>query len=167
MALLTPALYSGTSFAVIDGKGRIAVPAGLRCNVPEHSIGDRKERVLWVGHHPILPCLVAFGQDQYERLVGEIEVQRSEARDLRREFDEDAEWKKRFSWTEDYILDASGRFSPSTTHKRRAGTSGPVAFVGAGKRFEIWSVAKLVDSALADPDLREMASEILTEVGKR
>lgn len=163
MGLVTPGQYSGTSFAVIDGKGRIAVPAALRNNVPGTLVGDRDERVLWVGFHDKLPCLVAFGQDQHDRLRGEIEMQRAEARALAREFDEDIEYKKRFSWTEHYILDGSGRFSPTTTHRRRSGTSGPVAFVGAGKRFEIWSLAKLVDCELADPELREIAAEILTE----
>lgn len=161
MALVTPGLYSGTSFAVIDGKGRVAVPAGLRNSVPE--IGERKDRVLWVGYHDKLPCLVAFGQDQYDRLLGEIETQRSEARDLKQPFDEDSEFKKRFSWTEQYVLDGSGRFSPSATHKRRCGAAGPIAFVGAGKRFEIWSLAKLIDCTAADADLREIAAEILAE----
>lgn len=165
MALVTPGLYSGTSFAVIDGKGRVAVPAAVRNSVPE--IGERKDRILWVGYHDKLPCLTAFGQDQYDRLVGEIEIQRAEARDLRVPFDEDAEFKKRFSWIESYVLDGSGRFSPSATHKRRCGVSGPTAFVGAGKRFEIWSVARLVDCAEADPDLREIAAEILAESAGR
>lgn len=167
MALVTPGLYSGTSFAVIDGKGRIAVPAALRNNVPEAAVGERNERVLWVGFHDQLPCLVAFGQDQYDRLIGEMDTQRLEARDLRVEFKEDAEYKKRFSWTDHYILDGSGRFSPSATHKRRSGPSGPIAFVGAGKRFEIWSLAKLVACEQADADLREMAAEILAESGGR
>lgn len=167
MALVTSGLYSGTSFALIDGKGRVAVPAALRNNVPEAMVGERNERVLWVGFHEKLPCLVAFGQDQYDRLRDEIEIQRIEARELRRAFEEDSEYKKRFSWTEKYILDGSGRFSPSATHKRRCGISGSVAFVGAGKRFEIWSTAKLVDCALADPDLREIATEIQAEAGER
>jgi MraZ protein len=167
VALVTPGLYSGTSFAVIDGKGRLAVPVGLRNNIPETAVGDRNERVLWVGFHEKMPCLVAFGQDQHTKLGSEIETQRAEARALVREFDEDAEYKKRFSWIEHYILDGSGRFSPTATHRRRCGHSGPVAFVGAGKRFEIWSLAKLVDCDAADADLREMAAEILAEGGKR
>lgn len=165
MALVTPGQYSGTSFAVIDGKQRVAVPAGLRNSVPE--IGERKDRILWVGYHDKLPCLVAFGQDQYDRLQSEIETQRSEARELRIPFDEDAEAKKRFSWLEPYVLDGSGRFSPSATHKRRCGTAGPTAFVGAGKRFEIWSVFKLAECADADADLREIAAEVLAESAGR
>jgi MraZ protein len=167
VALVTPGIYSGTSFAVIDGKGRVAVPAGLRSHIPEVEDGGRKERVLWVGFHEKFPCLVAFGQDQYAKLSSEIETQRSEARELRREFDEDAEYRKRFSWIEHYILDGSGRFSPTATHRRRCGLSGPVAFVGVGKRFEIWSAARLVDCPDADRDLREIATEVLAEAAKK
>jgi MraZ protein len=163
VALVTPGIYSGTSFAVIDGKGRVAVPASLRNNVPEIEIGDRKERVLWVGRHEKLKCLIAFGQNQYDNLTAEIEVQRAEARELRREFDEDAEQKKRFQWLESFVLDGSGRFSPTPTLRRYCGMSGPVAFVGAGKRFEIWSLATLAECADVDPDLREIAAEILAE----
>ena len=34
MAIVTPGQYAGTSFAAIDGKGRIAVPSQFRNNVP-------------------------------------------------------------------------------------------------------------------------------------
>ncbi len=33
MAVVTPGRYSGTNFAAIDGKGRIAVPSQFRNNV--------------------------------------------------------------------------------------------------------------------------------------
>lgn len=167
MAEAKPAIYSGTSFAVIDGKGRIAVPAGLRNIVPEIEADGRRERLLYVGHHEKLPCLVAYGQDRYDLLTQEIEDRRMEARELRVEFDPDTEHKKRFAWTERYVLDGSGRFSPSTTHRRRCGTAGTLAFVGAGRRFEIWSLTRLVDCPDADPDLKEIAAEILAEGGGR
>ena len=77
MAIVTPGQYAGTSFAAIDGKGRIAVPSQFRNNVPLIADG---QRVLWVGFHEKLPCLVAYGQDQYDRLNGEIERDRETAR---------------------------------------------------------------------------------------
>src|SRR3546814_15099694 len=70
MAIVTPGQYAGTNFAAIDGKGRIAVPSQFRNNVPLNADG---QRVLWVGFHEKLPCLVAYGQDQYDRLNDEIE----------------------------------------------------------------------------------------------
>src|SRR3546814_4073748 len=77
MAIVTPGQYAGTNFASIDGKGRIAVPSQFRNNVPLNADG---QRVLWVGFHEKLPCLVAYGQDQYDRLNGEIERDRETAR---------------------------------------------------------------------------------------
>src|SRR3546814_13542880 len=56
MAIVTPGQYAGTNFAAIDGKGRIAVPSQFRNNVPLNADG---QRVLWVGFHEKLPCLVA------------------------------------------------------------------------------------------------------------
>src|SRR3546814_4042178 len=102
MAIVTPGQYAGTNFAAIDGKGRIAVPSQFRNNVPLNADG---QRVLWVGFHEKLPCLVAYGQDQYDRLNGEIERDRETARLRNLDFDEDAEFKKRLSYTEPYPLD--------------------------------------------------------------
>src|SRR3546814_14897284 len=86
MAIVTPGQYAGTNFAAIDGKGRIAVPSQFRNNVPLNADG---QRVLWVGFHEQLPCLVAYGQDQYDRLNGEIERDRETARLRNPDFDGD------------------------------------------------------------------------------
>src|SRR3546814_3870348 len=92
MAVVTPGRYSGTNFAVIDGKGRIAVPSQFRNNVPLNADG---QRVLWVGFHEKLPCLVAYGQDQYDRLSDEIERDRAAALARNLDFDEDEAFKQR------------------------------------------------------------------------
>ena len=203
MTLATPGRYSGISFAAIDGKGRVAIPASLRNNLPlietaskettdkkskksktdtkpktdktdTKSKTDKKsknvkhskeERILWVGYHDRLPCLIAFGQDQYDRLYDEIEVERTTSLALKLRFDEDAEYKRRFSWIDPYSLDGSGRFIPNAIHRRRTGATGGIAFVGAGKRFEIWSVVALAACDEADSILREMASEMFTNDG--
>ena len=156
MAIVKPGRYSGTSFAAIDGKGRIAVPASLRNNVPLSSDG---ERVLWVGYHEKLPCLVAFGSDHYDRLNDEIERDRLVAVQRNLDFDEDEAFKRRFSFTDPYALDDSGRFKPAHTAGKRVGDHGATAFVGSGRRFEIWWLPTLIDCDLADPVLREMARD--------
>lgn len=156
MAIVTPGRYSGTSFAAIDGKGRVAVPASLRNNVP---IADNGERVLWVGYHETLPCLVAFGSDQYDRLNDEIERDRDTARARNLDFNEDAAFKNRFGFTDPYTLDDSGRFMPNASARRMVGMDGVTAFVGSGRRFEIWWLPKLIECEIADPVLREMALE--------
>ena len=155
MAIVTPGQYAGTSFAAIDGKGRIAVPSQFRNNVPLIADG---QRVLWVGFHEKLPCLVAYGQDQYDRLNGEIERDRDTARQRNLDFDEDAEFKKRFSYTEPYTLDDSGRFLPNFTARDRVGEAGATAFVGSGRRFEIWWLPTLAECAEADPVLQRLAA---------
>ena len=155
MAVVTPGQYAGTNFAAIDGKGRIAVPSQFRNNVPLTADG---QRVLWVGFHEKLPCLVAYGQDQYDRLNGEIERDRETARLRNLDFDEDAEFKKRFSYTEPYTLDDSGRFLPSFIHRDRVGEAGATAFVGSGRRFEIWWLPTVAECVDADPVLQRLAA---------
>ena len=155
MAIVTPGQYAGTNFAAIDGKGRIAVPSQFRNNVPLIADG---QRVLWVGFHEKLPCLVAYGQDQYDRLNGEIERDRDTARQRNLDFDEDAEFKKRFSYTEPYTLDDSGRFLPSFIHRDRVGDAGATAIVGSGRRLEIWWLPTLAECADADPVLQRLAA---------
>src|SRR3546814_8693944 len=118
MAIWTPGQYAGNNFASIDGQWRSAVPSQFRNNVPLNADG---QRVLWVGFHEKLPCLVAYVQDQYDRLNGEIERDRETARLRNLDFDEDSEFKKRFSYTEPYTLDDSGRFLPSFIHRDRVG----------------------------------------------
>src|SRR3546814_562751 len=101
---------SDLNFAAIDGKGRIAVPSQFRNNVPLNADG---QRVLWVGFHEKLPCLVGYGQDQYDRLSDEIERDRDTALARNLDFDEDEAFKQRFSYTQAYTLDDSGRFLPN------------------------------------------------------
>lgn len=155
MAVVTPGRYSGTNFAAIDGKGRTAVPSQFRNNVPLNADG---QRVLWVGFHEKLPCLVAYGQDQYDRLSDEIERDRETALARNLDFDEDEAFKKRFSYTEAYTLDDSGRFLPNFTARDRVGDIGATAFVGSGRRFEIWWLPTLAECAEADPVLRRLAA---------
>ena len=155
MAIVTPGQYPSTNFAAIDGKGRIAVPSQFRNNVPLTAEG---QRVLWVGFHEKLPCLVAYGQDQYDRLSSEIERDRDTAGLRNLDFDEDAASKKRFSYTEPYALDDSGRFLPSFIHRDRVGETGATAFVGSGRRFEIWWLPTLAECAEADPVLQRLAA---------
>lgn len=154
MAVVTPGRYSGTNFAAIDGKGRVAVPSQFRNNVPLNADG---QRVLWVGFHEKLPCLVAYGQDQYDRLIDEIERDRETALARNLDFDEDEASKKRFSYTEPYALDDSGRFLPNFTARDRVGDGGATAFVGSGRRFEIWWLPTLAECAEADPVLQRLA----------
>ncbi|MDK2761701.1 MAG: division/cell wall cluster transcriptional repressor MraZ [Sphingopyxis sp.] len=163
MAVVTPSQYWGTNFAAIDGKGRIAVPSQFRNNVPLSADG---QRLLWVGFHETLPCLVAYGQDQYERLNGEIERDRETARLRNIDFAEDSEYKKRFSYIDSYTLDDSGRFLPSFIHRDRVGEVGATAFVGSGRRFEIWWLPTLADCAEADPVLQRLAQSWDATKGK-
>ena len=162
MAVVTLGSYSGTEFAPIDGKQRIAVPSEFRNNVPLNADG---QRVLWVGIHERLPCLVAFGQDQFDLLKAEIQEERAEARARGVDFDLDEASRQRFEFTKAYTLDDSGRFLPYFAHRdltEGSGgqdfTSGACAFVGLGRRFEIWWLPTLANCEEVNPLRRRVAA---------
>src|SRR3546814_12988069 len=134
MGVVTPGRYSCTNFAAMDGKGRIAVPSQFRNNVPLNADG---QRVLWVGFHEKLPCLVGSGQDQYDRLSDEIERDRDTALARNLDFDVDEAFKQRFRYTEAYTLHDSGRFLPTFPARDRIGDPVATAFVGSGPSVDI------------------------------
>src|SRR3546814_9506552 len=142
--------------------GPIAGASQCRNNMPLNADG---RRVLWVVFQEKLPGRVAYGQNQYDRLNGEIERDRETARLRNLDFDEDAEFKKRFSYTEPYTLDDSGRFLPSFIHRDRVGDAGATAFVGSGRRLEIWWLPALAECAEADPVLQRLAAS-WDEIGR-
>ena len=158
MAIATPGRYNGTNFAAIDTKGRVAVPASFRNNVP---LADNGERILWVGHDPRYPCLIAYGHDHYQRLEQEIETARITAKERDRDFDVFAERGKLFNMIEQYTLDDSGRFLPANSTRQRVKAEGAAAFVGYGPVFQIWWLPTLIDCEAAGPDLRELARDFL------
>ena len=163
----TQGLYAGTSFAALDGKGRVAIPATLRNSVPTVHDADkgRDERVLWVTAHESLPCLVAYGDDHFAAIPAEIERQEELAVARGEPFDKDAAFKKRFGFAESYTLDGSGRFIPSAMHRTLGELSGLICFHGAGRRFEIWSVDALLSDETVDPILRRLASAAAKAAG--
>jgi MraZ protein len=170
MAVVTPGNYSGTEFAAIDGKGRIAVPSEFRNNVP---LNAENQRVLWVGYHEVLPCLVAYGQDQFDRLADEIEHGRQVIEGRGGDFAEDAAYKARYDFTKPYTLDDSGRFLPTFSHRDNpfdeaelAFDGGACAFVGAGRRFEIWWLPFIAQCDEVDPRLRRVAAAWDANKGK-
>src|SRR3546814_143692 len=163
MAIVTPDRYPGPHFAPLTGTGRRPLPSQSPNNVPLNADGQRG---LWVGFHEKLPCLVAYGQDQYDRLSDEIERDRDTALARNLDFDEDEAFKQRFSYTEAYTLDDSGRFLPNFTARDRVGDAGATAFVGSGRRFEIWWLPALADCAEADPVLRRLAANWAETKGK-
>src|SRR3546814_14433002 len=102
------------------------------------------------------------------RSSDEIERDRDTALARNLDFDEDEAFKQRFSYTEAYTLDDSGRFLPNFTARDRIGDAGATAFVGSGRRFEIWWLPTLAECVDADPVLPRLAAHWAetTEIGK-
>ncbi|MBL8649817.1 MAG: division/cell wall cluster transcriptional repressor MraZ [Sphingopyxis sp.] len=174
MAIITPGRYTGTDFAPIDGKGRIAVPSQFRNNVPLNADG---QRVLWCNYHEDLPCLIAYGHDQQDRLNGEVDADRLAMRQRDPGAAKADQFKSSYDFAYAYTLDESGRFLPHFSHRDvpeddcyadlgpMSFAGGACAFVGAGHCFEIWWLPLLAQCDAANPRLRRVAAAWNAEKG--
>lgn len=158
VAVAIPGLYAGTSMALVDGKGRLAIPAHLRNAIPLTAENDRQ---LTVHKHDTLDCLVAFDPERLKARLAEIE--RDEEIAIRRgqEFDREGRARAVYSTAETYTLDNSGRFILSPMLRMLGKIDGQVILAGAGQQFEIWTPQSLLDSSAANEALKTVARMML------
>jgi MraZ protein len=83
------------------------------------------------------------------------------------DFDRDRAFKDQSTFAEPYTLDGSGRCILSPTHRMISGVVDGIAFVGAGRRFEIWALDRLIDCEACDPVLRDLARSVNAGGGVR
>lgn len=160
MAVAIPGLYAGTTFAAVDRKGRLAVPASLRNAVPA---GPDGERQLTVTKHATLDCLIAFGSDRLGRQMAEIERDEELANARGQDFDREARARAIFATAETYALDGSGRFILSPMLRMLGRIEDQVILTGAGPQIEIWAPQALIDSPIANDALKMVARTLLEQ----
>jgi MraZ protein len=120
-----------------------------------------------VNRHETLPCLIGFGVDYFAKIPEMIERDEELATKRGLDFDRDRAFKDQSTFAEPYSLDGSGRCILSPTHRMISGIAEGIAFVGAGRRFEIWALDKLIDCEACDPVLRDLARDVLANGGMR
>lgn len=121
--------FFGTYQAVLDTKGRVAVPARLR-----HAVEDRDQGRFVLTVTPER-CLVLYTYDVFERIAEEIEERARnalgsmQARALEREL---------FSNAEELQPDRQGRILIPERLRTRIGLTKNIVFAGVRNRIEIW-----------------------------
>jgi MraZ protein len=121
------ALFTGTYENKVDRKGRVSLPSIFRSQLPD---GDA--RVVYVYRSPSLPALEACDQAFMDRLADSLEAFEmfsDEEEDLGGVILADAR---------PLALDGEGRIMIPAEHTAFAGIEERAAFVGRGRRFQIW-----------------------------
>ena len=121
-------MFTGAHRVLVDEKGRLAIPAGFRKQLPEGSFVS-------VGLDNVLAI---YPPDHWEALANELRNpllgpdQRAMARTL-------------YSLSESFEPDAQGRIILRPEPRRMAGIEVPstAVVIGAGTRVEIWPEARL------------------------
>lgn len=141
-------MFTGAHRVRVDEKGRIAIPAGFRKQLPEGSfVSVGLDRVL-----AIYPPQVweALAQELQSPLQGP--DQRALARTL-------------YSLSASFEPDAQGRITLSAESRRAAGIESPstAVVIGSGSRVEIWPEARWNSySADAQERFTEFADRVIS-----
>ena len=140
-------MFTGAHRVRVDDKGRLAIPAAFRKQLPEGSY-------ISIGHDQ---TLVIYPPDLWEALAQQLRSplpgpdQRALARTL-------------YPMSSSFEPDGQGRVSLAPEQRRLAGieTSSTVVVIGAGSRVEIWPEARWDSySAGAQPHFTEFADRAI------
>jgi DNA-binding transcriptional regulator/RsmH inhibitor MraZ len=142
--------YVGNSLMRVQGNGRVRLPDFAR------RVLERHPSTIFIGLHPVAPCLLAFDSRYQDRLGEEIsegvELDERQAR-MRRLFGTTQE----IGWPCDHVR------LPDHA-RRKAGISASAMFVGIGGAIEIWDPQ--VAGQFGDEMLGELAALHLEQAGQ-
>lgn len=125
-------LFFATTVNKLDAKGRVSVPAGFRDAVA----GELVKGVVLL-KSPKMPCLEGFAHSFMETMAG-----RLDSFDLFSDVQDDFAMAV-FSQAVSLTFDADGRIGLPPELRDHAGITQQVAFVGLGRKFQVWDPARL------------------------
>lgn len=153
-------LFNGNALSMVDGKGRLSVPAFIRSVVERRS--DAKAII--VGTQEASPCLNAYDRSYAQYLFRENERRRlAEEAGGGEVAAAEQRARRTFGLTEEALYDPSGRIVLPPMLRRKGNIEDMALFVGVGGTFEIWNPRLALDSG--DSDLAEIAAFRLEEKG--
>lgn len=149
--------FKGHALNAIDGKGRVAIPSGMRATIEANS-GDA--RLLVISKHTKDPCLV--GHDREWLALNHARLQRQEEARIDAGGEIDFNIKRRaFGLAEELPFDASGRFILPPFLRQKARLDDLAFFFGWADYFEIWNPRVLLETPDVDPEMKEVAEYLI------
>lgn len=156
-------LYVSNALQGVDAKGRVALPSRFR-QVAERNADKDDARLLTVGRHPELPCLMAYDASWNFENYDLIDSRARTAEDAASFNRLKERW---FGSVDEATFDASGRFFLHPLQRKRAEIAEFAFFAGAGRTFNIWAPHVLLSCSDADEDTRDMCAYYMETKGAK
>ena len=142
--------FSGSGVCVVDGAGRLLLPAFVRETISLRSAAHR----LLIGSHESDPCLVAYDAGFVSTIHADVERRRIAEQAISPQL-HFARARRAFGFVEPADVDA-GRIVLPELMRRRARIDQLALLVGTGGTFEIWDTQVALERGEAD--LHELAA---------
>jgi len=155
--------FKGHALNAIDGKGRVAIPAGMRATI-EANDGD--SRLLVIGKHAKDPCLVGYDREWLKLNHARLERQEEARVGAGGEIDYNAK-RRAFGLVEEVPFDSSGRFILPPFFRMKAQLDDLAFFFAWADYFEIWNPHVLLKADGVDPEMKEVAEFLLSTRGAK
>lgn len=155
------ALFTGHALNAIDGKGRVAIPAGMRAAIEANGDG----RNLIIAKHESDDCLIGYDRGWSALLHARLERTEDRAADAGKDYSRHNPARRAFGLIEDVPYDASGRFILPPMLRDRAKLTDLALFLGTGDTFEIWNPRILIEAPSMDAEIKDVARWLLEARG--
>jgi MraZ protein len=136
-------MFRGESILLLDGKGRLTVPARYRETLLAHGGGK-----LVVTRDLMSPCLLMFPLAEWERVEAQLSALPAFKPATRRI------QQLLLGNAQDLEMDGAGRVVLPVNLRDKADIDKSAALIGQGRRFELWNEARWreIDSAPFNPE---------------
>jgi MraZ protein len=150
-------IYQDTVVNVVDGKGRVSVPASYR-KVLQARAGNAGEVV--IGIHTNGKCLVGYDVQRLALLNARLEEDFAGTYDPAREAEREKLARQLNARTQTLKIDDQGRLLLPASFRAIAAIGERAVFVTGGSSFQIWSIERAKAELEADtPGLASMIDE--------
>jgi MraZ protein len=130
-------MYQETVVNVVDGKGRVSIPASYR-KVLQARAGNAGEVV--IGIHQNGKCLVGYDVQRLALLNARLEEDFSGTYDPVKELERERLARQLNARTQTLKIDEQGRLLLPASFRSIAGIGERAVFVTGGSSFQIWSI---------------------------
>jgi len=157
--------YQGSGLALVDDKGRVAIPNALRSTLAENAPRpDGKDGgTVIIAAHEDQPCLIAYDPAYLAELKRELNERVALSRGPDGKIDHNI--KRGGANGEAVPFDGSGRFIMPGFPRFYAGIGAHAFFWGTLDYIEIWDPATLIATDGMPPVVKEMARFYMAEKG--